>query len=130
MADRSMAAAYWAAHSGAFNGTSVAKEAHGVSRFAARPSTPQRRSWLQLRGIPDRPTRFLAAASASTCVAPHMAHMQPAGALAFRGTWQDVRERWVLARPQFKRQVTQRPATSQGPSSQKASCGTSNLCYI
>ena len=34
-----MAAAYWAAHSGAFNETSVAKEAHGVSRFAARPST-------------------------------------------------------------------------------------------
>ena len=123
-----MAAAYWAAHSGAFNETSVAKEAHGVSRFAARPSTPQRRSWLQLRGIPDRPTRFLAAASASTCMAPHMVHMQPAGALAFRGTWQDVRERWVPARPQFKRQVTQRPATSQGPTSQKASCGTSNLC--
>ena len=122
MADRSMAAAYWAAHSGAFNETSVAKEAHGVSRFAARPSTPQRRSWLQLRGIDDRPTRFLAAAIA--CAAPHMAHMQPAGALAFRGAWQDVRERWVPARPQFKRQVTQRPATSQGPTSQKASCGT------
>ena len=121
-----MAAAYWAAHSGAFNETSVAKEAHGVSRFAARPSTPQRRSWLQLRGIPDRPTRFLAAARLRTW---HTCSWRGRW-LTDRGTWQDVRERWVPARPQFKRQVTQRPATSQGPSSQKASCGTSNLCYI